>query len=305
MKILPLALALAVVTPQAVAQSDRPTIVTSDVDKFYQLYDAAGGHPTASGLQREYIDAGSPGLADFVRLRGLTGASLAAAIEADPKPFEVARSCVTALPRVRARLARALATLKQIYPRTITPPVTVLVGRAKTGGTTSKSGVLIGIETLCGVDILESDREDRLVHVIAHEYAHVQQPSADDTDHPGASVLFASLIEGGAEFVGEMISGGVSYPHLRTWTRGREQEIMARFIADRDATKLEDWLYQGFGTPQKPGDLGYWTGYRINKAFYDRSPDKRDALAMILEVTPATAPAILRGSGFMTVAGTR
>lgn len=293
------AIAVASLTVPTTGRSRVPEIVVSDVDRFYEIYDAAGGHPSANDLQRLYIDAGSAGMRDFVRLRGLTGANLSAAIEADPRPFEGARRCVATLPRVRTRLINALRTLGARYPRAVFPPVTVLIGRAKTGGTTSRAGVLIGIETLCGVDFLEANREDRMVHLIAHEYAHVQQPAAEATDSPGTTVLFASLIEGGAEFVAELVSGGVSYSHLRTWTKGREREIIDRLIADRDRTDLDGWLYQGFGTPDRPGDLGYWAGYWVTKAYYDRATDKRQALAAIIGVTQLTAGDILLGSGLL------
>jgi hypothetical protein len=277
----------------------EPTIVTSDIDRFYHLYDRAGGHPTANDLQRLYIDAGSRGMHDFVSVRGLTGANLSAAIEADARPFDGARQCVAALPRVRARVGAALERLRKMYPSASFPRITVLIGRGKTGGTTSRTGVLIGIETLCSVDFLEANREDRIVHLIAHEYAHVQQPGAEEADQHGGTVLFASLIEGGAEFVGELTSGGVSYPHLQTWTKGRERQLLDRFVAQRDSTDLRGWLYNGLGTPEAPGDLGYWAGYQVTKSYYERARDKHGALADILGVTPQSASRILEGSGLV------
>lgn len=78
-------------------------------------------------------------------------------------------------------------------------------------------------------------------------------------------MLFASLIEGGAEFVGELTSGGVSYPHLRTWTKGQERQVLDRFIAQRGSTDLRGWLYNGLGKPEAPGDLGYWGGLPSGK----------------------------------------
>jgi hypothetical protein len=40
-----------------------------------------------------------------------------------------------------------------------------------------------------------------------------------------------------------------------------------------DKSDLSGWLYNGMGSAEKPGDLGYWVGYRIAKAFYNRRPD--------------------------------
>jgi uncharacterized protein YjaZ len=66
-------------------------------------------------------------------------------------------------------------------------------------------------------------------------------------------------------------------------TKGREKEIETRFAADVDKTDVSDWLFNG--TQEKPGDLGYWVGYRIVKSYYQRASDKRQALRAILEMT--------------------
>jgi uncharacterized protein YjaZ len=163
------------------------------------------------------------------------------------------------------------------------------------GGATSAAGVVIGLETICRVAWMEPNIEDRLVHLIAHEYVHVQQPAAD-ADDPNATVLFSSELEGGAEFVAELICGSVSNTHLAVWTKGREKEIEAAFVADEDKTDLSSWLYNGTGTPQKPGDLGYWVGYRIMKAYYQHAPDKQAALRNIIQVQDAKA--FLASSGW-------
>jgi uncharacterized protein YjaZ len=135
---------------------------------------------------------------------------------------------------------------------------------------------------------LEPNIEDRFVHLIAHEYAHVQQPAAE-TDDPNTTVLLSSELEGGAEFIAELTSGSVSNNHLALWTNGRENEIETAFVADEDKTDKSDWLYNGVGTPQKPGDLGYWVGYRIVKSYYQHAPNKQLALRDIIEVQDAKA----------------
>lgn len=63
-----------------------------------------------------------------------------------------------------------------------------------------------------------------------------------------------------------------------------------------DSKDLSAWLYNGVGTPQKPGDLGYWVGYRIAKAYYQHATDKRAALAAVLALHDPRA--ILPRSGW-------
>jgi uncharacterized protein YjaZ len=177
--------------------------------------------------------------------------------------------------------------LGRLYPEARFPPVTIAVGRGKPVGVGSPaSGVQIGLEALCATNYLNPNVEDRFVHVIAHEYAHVQQVTAlVDDQHP--TVLEGSLIEGAAEFTAELISGEVAYSQFAASTQGHEKEIETAFVVDENATDLSKWLNNG--TAEKPGDLGYWVGYRVVKSYYQRASDKRRALRETLEMTDPQA----------------
>ena len=287
------ALAIAILdSPFAFAQIPQNTprlrpageIRTSDVDLFYRIYDAAGGAPNADALQHDYIDNGSDGVRQFVPNRIKSAEALAKTIAGNPAVYKSARACMAVLPAVRARLATVFKKLAAIDPDAMFPPVTVLIGRNNSGGTTGKSGVLIGLEVVCRSDWLQPNVEDRLVHLIAHEYAHVQQfPQGGEDVGPG-TVLKQSLVEGGAELIAELTSGEASESHLQRWTRGREREIGEAFLADVNSTDPKPWLYNGVGTPEKPGDLGYWVGYTIAKSYYGHAKDKRAAIKTLLEL---------------------
>lgn len=113
------------------------------------------------------------------------------------------------------------------------------------------------------------------MHVIAHEYVHVQQTAAlVDDEHP--TVLEGSLVEGAAEFIGELISDEVAYSQFGASTKGHELEIERMFVTDEDKRDLSNWLNNG--TSQTPGDLGYWVGYRIVKSYYQHATHKRQAI---------------------------
>jgi len=264
-----------------------PVIEVDDVTRFYQVYDAAGGHPTADQLQHDYLDPGSDGLHHLAEVRNITGAAIAKTLAEHPEMYADARRCMAVLPRVRRRVAVALHTLGRLYPQARFPPVTIAVSRGKPVGVGSPDyGLQIGLEALCATNWLNPDVEDRFVHVIAHEYAHVQQARSLAADeHP--TVLEASLIEGVAEFTAELTSGEVAYSELAASTRGREKAIETAFVADEGKTDLSAWLYNS--TLEKPGDLGYWAGYRIVKAYYQRAPDKRRAFREILQMTDPKA----------------
>src|SRR5271156_4184730 len=256
----------------AAAAIARPRILTQDVIRFYEIYDAAVGRPTEEQLQRDYIDSGSEGLHQFAKVRNLSGRTLARALALRPADYSGARRCVAGLDEVRRRLTVALGRLGELYPEAKYPPVTIFIGGDNTGGTTRAAGVLVGLETICRANWLEQNTEDRLGPLVAPAYAHVQQPVAQG-DSSGATVLLASEIEGGAEFIAELTSGSVSNTEFPIWTKGRTRRIETAFVADEYSTDKSNWLYNGPGTPQKPGDLGYWVGYRIVKSYYLHATD--------------------------------
>jgi Predicted Zn-dependent protease (DUF2268) len=264
-----------------------PAIHIEDVELFYRIYDAAGGHPSADQLQHDYLDRGSEGLHHFAQVRDITAARIAKTLDQHPEIYSDAKRCLVVLPRVSQRLAVALRKLGRLYPEARFPPVTIAVGRGKPVGVGDPvSGVQIGLEALCATNYLNPDVEERFVHVIAHEFVHVQQTSSpSEDDHP--TVLQSSLAEGAAEFIGELISGQVAYAQFGASTHGHEKEIETAFVRDQDNIDRSDWLYNG--TPQKPGDLGYWVGYRIVKSYYQRASDKRVAVREILQLTDPKA----------------
>jgi len=276
-----------------------PEIRTDDVDRFYALYAANEGRPSAEQLDAEYLSLGTDSLKEFAKLRRVTGERIAERIAADPAIYENARECLEVLPNVKRRLAESLATLSRLYPEASFPPVAIVVGRGRPVGIVDASGVTIGLEALCAADFMNPDPEDRFVHVVAHEYAHIQQAAAKEPPEPGdpeATVLRMSLVEGAAEFVAELISGGVGNAGHAGWTRGREAEIESAFVKDMDKTDLGAWIFNYTDGSDEPYDLGYWVGYRIVKAYYQGSDDKRAALARIFGMEDPKA--FLRESGW-------
>jgi hypothetical protein len=269
-----------------------PQILTSDVERFYRVYEAHGGRPDAAPLDRDYLAPGSAGLHEFMGLRNVSGATIAKAIEAHPEAYRNARNCLAALPNVKRRLTADFIRLARDYPEAKFPPVTLVVGRTRPVGITNPSGVTVGLEALCAAEFMNPNPEDRFVHVVVHEYGHIQQAgplATADVGQPNATVLTMSLMEGGAELFAELFSGDVGNVAQRRFAKGREGEIERAFVHDEDKTDVSNWLYNSKGTAEQAGDLGYWVGYRITKAYYDRAPDKHQALIDILTMTDAKA----------------
>jgi Predicted Zn-dependent protease (DUF2268) len=265
--------------------SRGPVIHIEDVARFYKVYESAHGHPDAEKLQRDYIDPGSPGLHHLEKIRNVTGATIVEAMTAHPQIFENAKRCMAVLPRVRLRVASALRKLDRLFPKATFPPVTIVISRGKPAGVADASGVIIGLDALCAVTYLNPNMEERFVHTITHEYTHVQQANLSPAlyNDPKPTVLDASLIEGAAEFIATLISGETAYhsPYAPA-DRSRDEEVETRFVTDENEADLSRWIDNG--TLTEPGDLGYWVGYRIVKAYYEHAANKRQAVREILEM---------------------
>jgi hypothetical protein len=118
------------------------------------VLDANQGRPSADDLQHGYLDAGGcPAQLHRppYRLDGAAGQ----AIQDKPALFAKARTCATALPSIRTRVAAAVDRLGALLPSARFPPVTVLVGRGNSGGVTTEAGVVIGLEALCNADWMQ------------------------------------------------------------------------------------------------------------------------------------------------------
>jgi hypothetical protein len=290
------ALLLAGAAQAADAPPPRVAIVTSDVERFFALYDdpALAGQPDL--LAARYLAEPTPGLAEFMALRRITPEKLATALRDKPQLFADARGCAAKLGNIRTRLVAATDRLAELYPPAKFPPITIAIGRGTTAGTANAKGLYIGLETLCMAKFIEADDENRFVHIIAHEYVHAQQPLAQVESEDDA-VLHAALVEGAAEFVAEQMTGSVAYPLLHIWAKGRETELETAFRAEKDGkANGSRWLYNQQGSDGWPGDLGYWVGYRIVKSYYNRAPDKAAALREIIEMKDPAA--FLAASGW-------
>ena len=97
----------ALFAPLLVAADIGPEIRTSDVDRFYALYDATGGKPSEAQIQRDYLDGATEGFAAFMAMRRITAASIAARLAAQPDLYVKARGCARHLPAIRTRLVES------------------------------------------------------------------------------------------------------------------------------------------------------------------------------------------------------
>jgi hypothetical protein len=280
----------------ALAQSQPiVTLVTSDIDHFWQAYDASEPGNRAEAFQKLYLDVASPGLKDFVQARIRSANALARTVDSLPKYYASIRKTTAQVDTQRGAIEHALGRFKELYPEARFPTVYFVIGRLTSGGTTGNSGLLIGVEVNAlgeGVDVSELQQKmasflramgpvNQLPPIVVHELVHYQQKSY------GGSLLGSSMIEGAADFVTEVVAGGGMNDYQRKWAEPRRDELFHQFAQDMatDPKKTEGWLYNYDQVKgDQPADLGYWIGREICRSYYDRAGDKTAAFGAIVQM---------------------
>lgn len=285
---------------------DAARLITSDIPRFWQVYDKASLKDAGEMFQREYIDSGTAGLHDFLKSRIQNGRALAGVVAARPRYYAAIRESTLAIdqtPAIKDAIRASFHRLQEIYPDAVFPDVYFVIGRMNSGGTVSSSGLLIGVEMnarsestpvneLTAWERAVTGQTATLPNIVAHELIHIQQPPEGDK----TTLLQQSLSEGGADFIGEMISGGTINKVLRSYGDAHEQDLWAEFQKDMLGTEIERWMYQGDRAKDRPADLGYYMGYKICEKFYSRAADKHEAVRRILHI--ADPEGFLRESGY-------
>jgi len=307
---------IALVAMAAACGSDKPTgpttdfsdperaeFVTSDIQNFWKAYDDGGAAGGTAPFQTDYLDRASPGLVDFVRSRNVTAASLAAMVRTYPRYFADIRASTLRLANdgtVQGRMREGYRKMKGMYSAAVFPPVTFLIGRFSTGGTTSSSGMLVGLEfysigpSTPLEELAQFQRDnvrplDSLPVIVAHEHTHILQARAGGIfSRSKKNLLEQTMLEGSADFIGYLVTGSNINARLADYAIPREAPLWAEFKAAMHGSDISRWLYnQGSATEDRPGDLGYFIGYRIAEAFYARTADKRLALRAIIDMSNA------------------
>ncbi|HLK30303.1 MAG TPA: DUF2268 domain-containing putative Zn-dependent protease [Puia sp.] len=192
----------------------------------------------------------------------------------------------------RNEYVKSFVKLKNIYPAAKFPPIYFVIGKLRSAGTVSSDGLILGIDQACmspDADTTELSTWEKhnistfknLPHTVAHELVHYQQNGmASDT-----TLLKEAILEGMADFIGELISGKSANERLLIFAKGKEKKIWDDFKKDMYFDRKYNWIANSDQeTPDKPADLGYWAGYQICKAYYEEAKDKKQAVYDMLHI---------------------
>ncbi len=254
--------------------------VTTDFDNFWKAFDQleiATGNPF-----EEYLEKASPGLRPFREY--LTPEEMLKSVQQRKTDYLKCRTVLTDLPSHKKRIQAIYAALKYWYVDATFPPVYFVVGVFSSGGTVSENGLLIGTELLEDLNSIDA--------LIAHELIHFQQ-----TVEGPNTLLQQTLKEGTADFIGELTSGILLNASLKEYGNAHESELCKTFVKTMNTNNFGDWLYERNTTDGKPKDMGYWMGYKIVEAYFNRQGDKKKAIHDILNIKDPVV--FLKESGYL------
>lgn len=294
------------------------TVVTADIERFWAAYDAIRATDDIDEqvriLVREYILPGSPGLYAFMEARGYTPLGYVHAIRRYPKYWDSIRPRTQVIQGFLPGLEPALAGLRRVYPGMRPSAVYFTVGVMRSGGTTQGDKVLIGAEVATGdpsVDLSElpesrraawtpyfaTDPAKALDLLVVHEVVHTQQRGG------AQSLLAQAVFEGVADFVAEQATGRTPDLEYVRYGAANEAAVREAFKRDMGGPEYGYWLYSDASNPFGVRDLGYYVGYAISAAYYEKAADKAEAIRTMIELNtgdPAAVQAFVDASGWLT-----
>lgn len=272
----------------------KAKLVTADIKNFWKAYDLAR-KDTAHRLaiyKKYYVDTGTVGLQDYFAIKVRNMKNFVGRLDGKPKFYAAIRKNTYTVDQQKPQMIASFVKFKQLYPAADFPDIYFEIGAFSSGGTSTDNGLLIGLDqTVRTPDIPVNEltlwqnnnfgKLSNLPNTVAHELIHFNQNGMkQDT-----SLLHGVLVEGMADFIGELISGHTANERLHVWAKGKEKQIWADFEKEMYLKRSYNWIANSNQeTADKPADLGYWVGYQICKAYYDKSTDKAKAINDMLNI---------------------
>ncbi|SEB18099.1 gliding motility protein GldB-related protein [Pedobacter hartonius] len=288
------------------ADPEKAGIIVSDIDNFWTAYDKAIADTAhfKSIFKTYYFDKASAGMEDYMGMKVRNIDAFIYHVRALPEFYKAIRENTYAPSRTKTNLVKSFDQLKSIYPGAQFPDIYFIIGAFTSAGTVSDHGLLIGINQFCDDQSVPKEElnpkikrmlvsKELFPGLVPHELIHFQQQGMkQDT-----TTLSYAITEGMADFIGEKISGVNANIKLHQWASGKQKAIWTKFTADMYYNRYNNWLANSQrSSPDNPADQGYWVGYQICKAYYDRAADKNKAIKEMLNIQDYQA--FLKDSGW-------
>jgi len=274
-------------------------IFTADFQNFLTMRDSVlATEDTATQMdfvRKLYIDKASDGLKAFMRNKDNLDRKWLELIKSQPAFWDSLRSKTKLVSRAAVSLEREISRFRAIYPELAPAQTYFLVGIRQQGGTIRGNLSLLGVEVILGNPEMD---EHQLVRMGLHEYIHTQQKRPD---FQKINVLTSSVREGACDFLSFIISGIPVKTAYMSYGLAHQKAVWSAFQKEMYTDHNDNWVSTGNNPALPAPDLGYFVGYQISKAYYDKAPDKKAAIKRLIEINYADAQAVddfYKGTGY-------
>lgn len=270
-------------------------LIFSDMDNFWKAYEEDYPNFSRKTLKQIYLSAASPDLQQVYIpfIVGKSGKKLTRLVNAYPAYFEDLKKLNFRSEEIEGEIRKGYRGLKGIYPAAQFADVYFAVGTFSSAGAFMNGKLAISIEMFPEesqlIDNTHTVNFAALPGVVIHEMVHYQQKRVDDK-----SLLAASIREGSADFITEMVMGENMNQHIHDFANPQEAELWQEFRSAMSGNNYHNWLYNQDKGRMK--DLGYWMGYKIVEAYYQKHKEEAGVISQILNIEDYTD--FLQASGY-------
>ena len=210
------------------------------------------------------------------------------------------------LTALKSKTTQWMERFKKLYPQAVFPKVYVVPGILNSGGTATEIGMFVGGDMYGKSDEMPTDglndwqkgaimKFSDLPKLTIHELMHFQQNYGDTVN--SEKVIGGIIGEGVCDFLVELCSGEVLNNENLSYLEEPENrvKILNDLKNDLFTNDFSRWLYNG-DIEDRPYDLGYTVGYLITKSYYQKQPNKQQAIYELLNTSDFTR--IVKGSDY-------
>jgi len=295
-----LALQSAKAQVKTAADPKNVRFVTDDIDRYWKVIDRLKSVNTLQDsvrlFQTEYLDRASIVFKEKREGRNPVedGTRHLLLLHKYPHYLASIRPSTLSIANYQVLVINALIKLKHIYPSALFPNIYFAISDFTAAGTPVKDGLFIGAESMAApehpivsefnssVSLKNGIRQvSEIALVCSHEIVHWQQKGI------AKNLAGYCVHEGAADFIGEKIAGDHLNKPQHEYGSKHEKEVWNYFTQDAATGENFDkhWLYNpGMKDRPYPPDMGYYVGYKICEAYYNKAKDKRQALIDIITI---------------------
>ena len=259
-------------------------ISTRDVHHFVAAMRRMTPGDSGCAWLEPYFRGATDGLVAYNRHFGVHQATLCSAVLRSPARYARIDSARASFDSGAVRTEHLFEAFERIYPAARPVAVYFVVGT----GIAAETNVGL-IDPVVLIDAIRHRSIGDVAPALLRELIRAQQhfpvlgALTDGPQFLRGSVLRHSIEEGSADFLVALVTGEVRH---NSYAERHEAKLWNDFRRDMYGTDYSHWLYndQYPARGTLPPNLGYWMGYQITQAFYEKATDKTRAIHDILNI---------------------